>query len=550
MFFKKASIFIPSIFLFSSMLYANNCPKYLTMPYVNALHIILPIYDITITKTDTDCDEIIDTLDDDIDNDGLSNSVEEDLGTNPYKVDTDGDGVNDKEDIFPLDKTESADRDNDGIGDNADYDYNRTIKYVEDATLNSLNPDRGLYDADYSLGKDTDENMFEEVRANGYSLVYAPLNLEDYVTTDTLEESFLDTIEKNLQDANSSGVKLIFRIKYRDDMESDDATKDIVVSHLDQLKSLLQSYKEVISVVQAGTIGAWGEWHSFTGDYDDENEDYIENRKEVIDTLHEMLPQKYIQIRTPMHKELLYGESTEYAEEGDEGMITQEIAFTDDIRAKIGHHNDCVLSSATDTGTYPSDNIDFWKAYVENDAHYAPVGGETCGIGEDDDENLSSCPNALHEFRALHYSFLNDAYHPDVIDKWKEQGCYAEIRDNLGYRFVAKELNVDQNKTNLTLNLRLENKGFAAPFVEVNTTMVLKNDSHTYRFVQPIDMRKFESGIKNLKEIIDVADIEAGTYCLELEMKEGDFGMRVTNSDVFWQSQLQSNLMVCDIIVR
>jgi len=36
-------------------------------------------------------------------------------------VDTDNDGVNDDEDAFPNDASESADSDNDGVGDNADY---------------------------------------------------------------------------------------------------------------------------------------------------------------------------------------------------------------------------------------------------------------------------------------------------------------------------------------------------------------------------------------------------------------------------------------------
>lgn len=49
----------------------------------------------------------------DFDNDGISN--EQDL-------DDDGDGVNDNEDEFPYDASESADFDQDGIGDNADTD--------------------------------------------------------------------------------------------------------------------------------------------------------------------------------------------------------------------------------------------------------------------------------------------------------------------------------------------------------------------------------------------------------------------------------------------
>ncbi|HUT21827.1 MAG TPA: hypothetical protein VMX18_00280 [Candidatus Bipolaricaulota bacterium] len=52
---------------------------------------------------DTDGDGIIDTLDTDIDNDGLYNWDEDDSGTDPKEYDTDGDGYSDKEDSFPLD---------------------------------------------------------------------------------------------------------------------------------------------------------------------------------------------------------------------------------------------------------------------------------------------------------------------------------------------------------------------------------------------------------------------------------------------------------------
>jgi hypothetical protein len=43
----------------------------------------------------------------DIDGDGLTNAQELALGTDPFRADTDGDGVNDKLDCFPLDPTRS-----------------------------------------------------------------------------------------------------------------------------------------------------------------------------------------------------------------------------------------------------------------------------------------------------------------------------------------------------------------------------------------------------------------------------------------------------------
>ena len=41
---------------------------------------------------------------------------------NNADTDDDGDGVEDTEDTFPLDATESVDTDNDGVGNNADAD--------------------------------------------------------------------------------------------------------------------------------------------------------------------------------------------------------------------------------------------------------------------------------------------------------------------------------------------------------------------------------------------------------------------------------------------
>lgn len=56
---------------------------------------------------DTDGDGAPDRLDQDKDNDGLTDAQEATLHTSPLLRDTDGDGVGDKEDFYPLDKTRS-----------------------------------------------------------------------------------------------------------------------------------------------------------------------------------------------------------------------------------------------------------------------------------------------------------------------------------------------------------------------------------------------------------------------------------------------------------
>lgn len=93
------------------------------------------VVDVTITPLDSDDDGFSDDIENeagtdpqdpnsfpiDTDGDGLKDYEEIALGTDPTKADTDGDGINDKEDEFPLDPNNGVvppvDTDNDGLTD-------------------------------------------------------------------------------------------------------------------------------------------------------------------------------------------------------------------------------------------------------------------------------------------------------------------------------------------------------------------------------------------------------------------------------------------------
>lgn len=94
---------------------------------------------------DTDHDGIGDKKDIDADGDGLTNEEEKTKGTNPLKSDSDDDGINDKIDVFPLDKTEWHDTNNNGIGDNKDPDADgdglTNDEEIKIYGTNPLNPD-------------------------------------------------------------------------------------------------------------------------------------------------------------------------------------------------------------------------------------------------------------------------------------------------------------------------------------------------------------------------------------------------------------------------
>jgi hypothetical protein len=94
----------------------------------------------------------------------------------PNPVDTDGDGVPDAEDAFPLDKTETIDTDNDGTGNNADLDDDGDGMPDSWEIVNNLDP--LVNDADDDPDNDGISNFDE------YSAGTGPRTFEDHSVPD------------------------------------------------------------------------------------------------------------------------------------------------------------------------------------------------------------------------------------------------------------------------------------------------------------------------------------------------------------------------------
>ena len=108
-------------------------------------------------QLDLDGDLIGNACDDDIDGDNVSNDDELTNGTNPWEADTDGDGINDDVDTYPLDydndgvddlvdncpavaNTDQADLDGDLIGNVCDDDIDGDNVSNDDELTNGTNP--------------------------------------------------------------------------------------------------------------------------------------------------------------------------------------------------------------------------------------------------------------------------------------------------------------------------------------------------------------------------------------------------------------------------
>jgi hypothetical protein len=93
---------------------------------------------------------------------------------------------------------------------------------------------------------------------------------------------------------------------------------------------VLAANADVIAVLQAGLIGAWGEWHTSTNGLDTP-----ENKQTILLALLDALPaSRMTQIRTPNAKGDIFGASALGDAEGFDGSN----------KARTGHHNDCFLA--------------------------------------------------------------------------------------------------------------------------------------------------------------------------------------------------------------
>ncbi|EAR10703.1 DUF4832 domain-containing protein [Reinekea blandensis] len=406
----------------------------------------------------------------------------------------------------------------------------------QDAITDNVNPERGFY-AYVDLVSERD---FDYVREEGYTLAYSYIRLDDY-RSQRLPESLLDSVQAGFDAARDSGIKIIPRFAYNFGPypnSEPDASYEWVSRHIEQVAPLLQANADVIAVVQAGFIGAWGEWHTSTNGLLDDPATW----QGIIDKLMAAVPeQRAIQLRYPAHKGEMYSEP-----------LTVTEAFGDTRQARLGHHNDCFLASDTDMGTYPSDEVAQWKAYLDDDTRYVPMGGETCAVSA-----RSGCDIALDEMSRFHYSFLNSDYHPEVLSGWEANGCYAEIEERLGYRFELEESSLPSGIVpggRFEFDIRIENTGFAAPFNERPVYLVLYNEGDRYQVrLADEDVRLWQSGtVTALTGAVQVpASITEGTYDLGLWLpdaaaslqQDSQYAIRIPNA-MQWHEQTGINDLV------
>jgi hypothetical protein len=348
-----------------------------------------------------------------------------------------------------------------GIG----FKGNKTITYSASEEI-FPNPERGFCT---QLSRNYSESLVNSLRAENITVIQRIYLLEKFIDT-AISESYLQSIQNDMNIARNAGVKLVVRFSYTERQTGKDAPLDIIKIHLDQLKPLLEANYDVIAYVEAGLIGAWGEWY-----YSTNNLNNTEDRRAVLFKLLSVLPkERMVVVRTPEYKMDIFNLSvTEW--------ISADSAFAESYRTRTGAHNDCFLAGADDMGTYSSSRMDQERHFLNMDNRFVPMGGETCRVYTP----KSECPSAVNEMAYLHFSVLNRDYNKKVLDSWT---CMDEVKRRLGYRFRMVNSRIPESiAPGRTLNIQIiiKNDGFASPYNKRRCDLILRNNLNGKQYRVP-----------------------------------------------------------------
>lgn len=412
-----------------------------------------------------------------------------------------------------------------------------TVSYTANEDI-FPNPERGFYHhtetfaASYSLL--SSETLSSYVTNENITQILRVFYLSN---TGDISQDYLTNMQSDFDAAREAGVKVIVRFAYSQGVTApyNDASPDVVLAHIQQLSSVLQNNSDVITVMQAGFIGTWGEWY-FTDHFAQSpgvlTEQNWADRKSVTDAILYTLPSdRMMQLRTPLFKQSLY--------ELELSPLTNSNAFDGSILARTGHHNDCFLASETDFGTYV--NVDQDKIYLGQETRFVAMGGETCAVSE-----YTACPNALNDLSSLHFSYLNIDYNADVLNQWRTEGCFHEVEKNLGYRLRLIEgtfTNLTAPGNTLSIRLNMINEGFASFYNPRPVNFILKNNEVSYVLSTGVDARSWPLGEAfNLELVAGLpVDMMEGDYTLSIQLPDGYetlasdsvYSVRFANQDVW-----------------
>lgn len=374
----------------------------------------------------------------------------------------------------------------------------------EDDAIFFNNPDRGFrleiwMDVEeisklpsYEAMKKETFYMIEDklMRADFESITLAQsyMNLSKFIRKELSDKALL-AIQAYIDSLNSLNLKALLRFVYllerpanQRDVPKYDATEEIKLIHIEQLKPIVHKNKDSIHALQAGFIGIWGEWHGYHPD-DEPNRKLILNR-----ILNVLTPSSmYVHIRLPRYKKDL-------------------LSPTDPSYKRVGFNNDAFFGKTMEFQSedfYP--NTYQWQMVVE-ESPYTPQDGELFWYNDSVSRNFPFAEGyaSLEQFSEHRYTSFSILHNfADTSNRsltamgmWRElplteaklknlgiiytpswfkdskgnkvsRNVFDFVRDHLGYKLEAQSVKISGETkagATVTIEMPLVNYGFSAAF--------------------------------------------------------------------------------------
>jgi len=421
---------------------------------------------------------------------------------------------------------------------------------------NFTNPERGFYINYLTRHQESPlkASQLATLKSRNISLVRRLYIIPQY-RYNSLPPSFLEFVKQDLDAARQAGIKLVVRFAYNWDIGGYDAPRDVILTHLEQLRPVLTNNHDVIAYLEAGFIGAWGQWNRSSHQLiNNTTLDITADSRAIFSKMLSVLPsQRMVALPFPKQKMDMFNTTQ---------PLKSSEAFSGSDRARTATHNDGFLASSDNLGFYTYRQVERDKQYLSTDNLYVVHGGETASASSYAQPYIG-CANALTEMAQLRWSVLNLEFHHTVVQGWEKQGCMPEIKKRLGYRFrLLKSTIPNQVKPagTFAMNFVVTNDGWANAYNPRKVEIVLRHKQTKKEYYIPVneDPRKWLPG--STKTVTVEAGIPAnmpsGEYQVLLNLPDPSsmlynrpaYSVRLANQNT-WEAATGYNLLSTTVTV-
>lgn len=418
------------------------------------------------------------------------------------------------------------------------------------------NPERGFYIS--LLTKQQEDPIrlseLERLKDQNITLVRRIYVIPQY-RYQSLPESFLEFVKKDLSVARQAGVKLVVRFAYNWDVGGYDAPKDVILTQLEQLQPILTNNADVIAYLEAGFVGAWGQWNRSSHQLiNNVNLDITADSRAIFSKILRSLPSdRMVALPFPKQKMEMFNTTQ---------PLSLSEAFSGSDRARTATHNDGFLAGQDNLGFYTYRQEQRDRQYLRTDNLYVVHGGETASASSYAQPYIG-CANALAEMEEYRWSVLNLEFHQTVIQGWRNQGCMPEIRKRLGYRFRVLESTIPRQARpsgRFAMSFVVTNDGWASAYNPRKVEIVLRHKQTNKEYYLPVqaDPRKWLPGETQTVSVEAglPANMLSGDYQVFLNLPDPSarlynrpsYSIRLANQNM-WEATTGYNLLSSNVTV-